>query len=138
LTMGALLFSAAFMLYALMGRSNLTFLCLCIFFGTIGLIQMDVMADTMCVERSKFELEESKGQMQATCYSVRFGGSLVGAVLGALVCNEKDWGWGLSFYQVAMVNGLVPFLCVTPWLFWYLPPPFPTLPNPTQSTHTMC
>ena len=31
------------------------------FFGTLGLIQLDVMADTMVVERSKFEPDENKG-----------------------------------------------------------------------------
>ena len=46
----------------------------------LGLIQMDVMADTMCVQRSKLEPEERKGQMQANCYSIRFAGSLVGAI----------------------------------------------------------
>ncbi|RYY81012.1 hypothetical protein EON63_16390 [archaeon] len=45
-----------------------------------GLIQMDVMADTMCVQRSKLEPEAHKGRMQANCYSIRFAGSLVGAI----------------------------------------------------------
>lgn len=36
----------------------------------------------MCVERSKFEPEDIKGQMQASCYSIRFGGSLIGAIVG--------------------------------------------------------
>ena len=38
------------------------FLAICLFFGTLGLIQLDVMADTMVVERSKFEPDENKGK----------------------------------------------------------------------------
>lgn len=116
LTMGALLYSAAFVSYSLMAVDNVVLLAGCIFSGTMGLICLDVMADTMCVERSKFEEEAVRGQMQATCYSIRFGGSLLGAILGALVCNSAHWGWGLTFRQVALVNGLVPLLLVTPWL----------------------
>ena len=75
---------------------------------------MDVMADTMCVERSKFEPEESKGQMQASFYSARFGGALAGAILGALVNNEKYWGWGLTFKQVSRIAGVFPIILVMP------------------------
>lgn len=71
----------------------------------------------MCVERSKYESESRKGQMQASCYSIRFGGGLVGALLGAGVSNQKVWGWGLSYHQVSFVNGCIPFLLVTPWLY---------------------
>jgi hypothetical protein len=67
-------------------------LAACIFAGTLGLVQLDVMADTLCVERSKFEPDDIKGQMQASCYSIRFGGGLLGAVLGATVCNKEQWG----------------------------------------------
>ena len=141
LTIGALLYSTAFILFSLVGKDSIIYLSLSIFFGTlgrqymelnqvyvqsnvcifgcVGLIQMDVMADTMCVERSKFEEEETKGQMQATCYSIRFGGSLVGAIMGATLCNKDSWGWGLNYFQVSTLNGFIPFLLVTPWLYWW-------------------
>ncbi len=115
--MGSLLFSLSFISYYLNGKNNLMLLAVCIFMGTLGLIQMDVMADTMCVQRSKFEPEESKGQMQATCYSIRFAGNLVGAVMGATLCNKKSWGWGLSYFEVCALTGSIPFLLVTPFLF---------------------
>jgi hypothetical protein len=35
-------------------------LALCVFCGTLGQIQIDVTADTMCVERSRFEPEDMK------------------------------------------------------------------------------
>jgi MFS family permease len=116
LTMGALLYSSAFVFYALCAVDNAVLLAVCIFLGTLGLIQMDVMADTMCVERSRFEPEDRRGQMQASCYSIRFAGGLLGALLGTGVSNQAEWGWGLSFRQVAFINGMLPFLLVVPWL----------------------
>ena len=82
LTIGALVFSAAFVSYALSAIDHIVWMAGCVFVGTMGLICMDVMADTMCVERAKFESESVRGHMQASCYSIRFGGSLLGAILG--------------------------------------------------------
>eukprot|EP01039_Chlorochromonas_danica_P009548 gene9548-10553_t len=117
LAIGAVLYSTAFMAYAILGVHSVVFLSACTFMGTIGLIQMDVMADTMCVQRSKYEPEDTRGQMQASCYSIRFAGSLIGAICGATLCNRKSWGWGLDFMQLAFLNGLIPFILVTPSLF---------------------
>jgi len=114
LIMGSVLYSGAFILYSLIASENLTLLAASLFLGTVGLIQMDVMTDTMVVERSKFEKEAVRGQMQASCYAIRFGGSVVGAMLGAAVCNGTSWG--LDYKQVSFVNGLVPFLIVSPFL----------------------
>lgn len=118
LTIGALLYSFAFITYAVVGIDNIAFLSVCIFIGTLGLIQMDVMADTMCVQRSKFESEDSRGHMQATFYSVRFAGGLIGAMVGASVCNKDTWGWGLTYHQISFLTGLLPFCLVVPWLYW--------------------
>ena len=52
------------------------------------------------MERAKSEAEESKGQMQASCYAIRFVGCVIGCLGGALVYNREAWGWGLSFRQV--------------------------------------
>ena len=57
LTFGALLYSLSFIYYGLSNVSDIVLLACCICVGTIGLIQMDVMTDTMLVERSKFEKE---------------------------------------------------------------------------------
>lgn len=117
LAFGSLLYSCAFMTYAFIGKHDVALLSICIFIGTLGLIQMDVMADTMCVQRSKLEPEEQKGGMQSTCYSIRFAGSLLGAIMGATLCNKEQWGWGLSFFEISLFVGLVPFVLVTPLLF---------------------
>ena len=114
--MGAIVYSASFAAYGLLGMHNVQLLSLCLFLGTVGLIQMDVMADTLCVQRSKFEPEEKRGHLQAACYSIRFFGGLIGAVLGATLCNRQQWGWGLTYPQVSIILGLVPFVLVVPWL----------------------
>lgn len=37
--------------------------------------------------------------------------------MGATLCNRDSWGWGLSYFQVSFINGVIPFLLVTPWLW---------------------
>ena len=117
LVLGFFLQAAPFIAYAIADIQTIDFLAICIFVGTIGLIMMDVMCDTMVVERSKFEEDANLGQMQASCYSFRFGGSLVGSFLGAILTNESSWGWGMSFQQIIFLNGILPVLLMTPWLF---------------------
>lgn len=86
LTLGCIIYSAAFLYYAyLAGIQDIhdeMILSYVILISTLGLIIVDVMGDTMCVQRSRFEPEMCKGQMQATCYSFRFGGAMLGAFLG--------------------------------------------------------
>jgi MFS family permease len=57
---GTLLFSIAYISYGVIGVHNVVLLAVTTFVGTIGMIMFDVMADTMCVERSKFEPENAK------------------------------------------------------------------------------
>lgn len=47
LAMGALAYSASFLFYSLSGIENVAALAACMFLGTLGLITMDVMCDTM-------------------------------------------------------------------------------------------
>jgi Na+/melibiose symporter-like transporter len=116
LTIGSLLYSLPYMLYALFGQHDVILLAISVFIAMLGLIQTDVMADTMCVERSKFESEEERGQMQATCYSIRFAGGIIGSIAGACVYNQAQWGWGLTFFQISFINGLLPFVMIMPGL----------------------
>lgn len=120
LAIGTVMYSFAFIAYAISGVDSITLLALCIFIGTLGLIMVDVMADTMCVQRSRFEKEDQRGQMQASFYSVRFAGGVVGAICGAAVCNKEMWGVGLTFQQVACVIGMVPFVLIVPWLYRFV------------------
>ncbi|CAM9751861.1 unnamed protein product, partial [Choristocarpus tenellus] len=54
------------------------------------------------VERARQEVGDEKGQLQAACYAIRFAGSVVGCLGGALLYNADEWGWGLSFQQVCL------------------------------------
>lgn len=37
--------------------------------------------------------------------------------MGATLCNRDSWGWGLNYFQVSFINGIIPFILVTPCLF---------------------
>lgn len=117
---GCAIFSLSYVLYAISALHSAQALAAAVFFGTFGLILIDVMADTMCVERSKFEPDATRGQMQATCYSIRFFGSICGACLGTLICS-KDVSFlsflYLDFAQVSFLTGLIPILLIAPWLY---------------------
>ena len=136
---GLAIYSLSYIFYATFACHSSITLALCLFIGnrirfllthilpdlilrlgTMGLIQLDVMCDTMCVERSRFEQTKNQGQMQASCYSIRFGGTLIGSLLGAAVCNRSTWGWGLSFHQSALLNGFLPLLLILPHLQRYV------------------
>ncbi|CAN0113278.1 unnamed protein product, partial [Hapterophycus canaliculatus] len=41
------------------------------------------------VERARGEAEEFRGQMQATCYAIRFAGDVFGCVGGALLYGAE-------------------------------------------------
>lgn len=116
LTIGAILYSTVFIIYSLAATHNILFLSVTVFVSTVGIIQMDVMADTMCVERSRFEHEDLRGQMQASFYTIRFAGNLLGAILGGIVCNSESFGWGLTFFQITLINGFIPLVLVSPWI----------------------
>jgi len=66
----------------LSGSPNILDLAVWLFMATVGIIMADVSADTIIVERSKYEPEHKKGTAQATCYSVRFFGGMLGALGG--------------------------------------------------------
>ncbi|CAM9970789.1 unnamed protein product, partial [Ectocarpus sp. 8 AP-2014] len=66
------------------------------------------------VERARGEAEESRGQMQATCYAIRFAGNVIGCLGGALLFNRGGWGWGLTFRQVCLIMSMMPVLVLGP------------------------
>jgi len=129
LTIGSFITALAYLVYwyeSKNGNHSYKLLALCVFVGACGQIMVDVMCDTMCVQRSKFEPIDSKGQMQATCYSCRFAGALIGATLGMVVASSSrtsvfdlhTWTFELTFAQVCLVNGLIPFFTLFPFLYF--------------------
>ncbi|CAM9776430.1 unnamed protein product [Phaeothamnion confervicola] len=96
----------------------------------------DVMADTLVVERARFEEEDSKGQLQASCYAIRFLGSVLGCSLGAVVYNGAEWGWGLTFSEICTVNALVPALLLAPAIAFLREEVLP--PGTAKSVRAQC
>lgn len=93
--------------------ASLTFIMTCAY------LQADVMNDTMAVERARHEYEEIKGALQTSAYTIRSYGSLIGAILSAILYNTADWGWGLTISQLFFLSGLIPLVNITPSL-WQL------------------
>jgi hypothetical protein len=58
-----------------------------VFLCTVGMIMGDVMADSLVVERGKFEEEGSKGQMQASCYAIRYANAQIHVCRGRYKTN---------------------------------------------------
>ncbi|CAM9636222.1 unnamed protein product, partial [Hapterophycus canaliculatus] len=114
LACGYLLSSVCYLALAVSPQVTIQTLSGVLFLATMGQIMGDVMADTLVVERARGEAEESRGQMQATCYAIRFAGNVVGCVGGALLYNAEAWGWGLTFRQVCLVMSLMPMLVLGP------------------------
>ena len=85
-----------------------------VFVQTAGYMLADVMTDALIVERSRFETQESRGTMQSKGYIVRFFGSTVGAVIGAVVYNKDEWDWYLPIRAVFFINGALPLIFLLP------------------------
>jgi len=98
--------------------NGVSFECLAslMFVLTFGTIMADVMADTLVVEHSARteQGEASRGQVQTTCYGIRFFGSMLGNLLGTVLYNQASWGWGLEFWQVTGCLGLIPWVILFP------------------------
>ena len=114
LFMGYIFYAISMLYLAYLRYPTVLQLAANLFLGTVGIIMADVSADTMIVERSQHEPEHKRGQAQATCYSVRFFGSIIGSFAGCILYNKAAWGWGLEFYQVCAMCGLLPLAILIP------------------------
>lgn len=81
-------------------------------FMTCAYLLADVCADASCVERARFETEKRKGNLQTSAYTIRSFGSMIGSLLGALLYNTEDWGWGLTVYELYFVSCIIPLIGV--------------------------
>ena len=90
------------------------------FLSTCCYLLSDVCTDTLCVERARvFESALTKGTLQTSGYTSRAFGSIVGAVLGAVLYNVVQWGWGLTISQLWWLAALIPIFPLLPSL-WFL------------------
>eukprot|EP00596_Hydrurales_sp_CCMP1899_P003780 CAMPEP_0119054474 /NCGR_PEP_ID=MMETSP1177-20130426/75087_1 /TAXON_ID=2985 /ORGANISM="Ochromonas sp, Strain CCMP1899" /LENGTH=459 /DNA_ID=CAMNT_0007034711 /DNA_START=124 /DNA_END=1500 /DNA_ORIENTATION=+ len=96
---------------------SINVLSLFVFLMTMGFVQADVCTDAMIVERSQlYENSENRGHLQATGYILRFFGGILGSLLGAVVYNKQDWGWGLPMWAIFIINAIIPLVFVSPFV----------------------
>ena len=114
LAIGAGIYSLSMSVLALMTEPSLEALAVLLFVATIGLTLADVSADTMVVERSRYEPQHKKGKAQATCYTVRFAGGIIGSLGSCVLYNKDRWGWGLTFSQVCALCASLPLALLVP------------------------
>ena len=97
---------------------SLPALAIFIYLQMQSFVLADVCTDAMIVERSKtYESTENRGTLQATGYIIRFGGGVLGALAGAVLYNQDDWGWGLPMWGIFLINAIVPVLIIAPFLY---------------------
>ncbi|GMH48104.1 hypothetical protein TrRE_jg11835 [Triparma retinervis] len=114
LLLGYIIYAMSMSMLSFIGLPDILQLAVCLFTGTVGIIMADVSADTIIVERSKYEPEHKKGSAQATCYSVRFFGGILGSLGGCTLYNKQNWGWGLSFSEVCALCAALPLAILVP------------------------
>lgn len=98
---------------------GLTLITTTMFFMTCGYLFAEVSSDSLCVERTRIEIFKRKGSLQTSVYTVKYFGGIIGAILGALLYNTPDWGWGLTISQLFLLSALIPLMGVFPGL-WFL------------------
>jgi hypothetical protein len=74
----------------------------------------DVSTDSIAVERSRFEIDTIRGCLQSSAYTFRSFGTVIGALLGALLYNTRMWGWGLTINQCFLLSALIPLVTIFP------------------------
>jgi MFS family permease len=99
------------------------------FFMTCAYLLSDVCADSLAVERARYEHLVIKGSLQTSNYTIRSFGNVLGAVLGAILYNTPIWGWGLDIAQLFLVSAIYPLMGVIPAI-WTLEELAATVPAP--------
>ena len=79
--------------------------CMLLFFGT-GFWFADVMGDSLVAEKAKLEPEETRGQLQSTCYSCRFFGLMISAPVSTALYST----YGPEF--VVKLLAIVPLIMI--------------------------
>ncbi|CAM9557773.1 unnamed protein product [Ascophyllum nodosum] len=88
--------------------------------STMGFMMSDVATDAILVERSKHEPRETRGSMQATGYTVRFLGSLLGSSLGMVLNTDTTCALSaISIRTLFVLNGMFPLVFIGPFV-WHL------------------
>eukprot|EP00606_Chrysophyceae_sp_TOSAG23-5_P000703 GSChrysophyteH2.ASY1.ANO1.1193.1 assembled CDS len=106
LLLGCFIYVISFLYYVAIGEESAQTLAIIMLFSSLGLVFMDVMSDTMCVQRSTFENISDSGKMQTACYLCRFAGNVIGAVIGLILSTMSS----LSYSNICIINCILPTL----------------------------
>ena len=117
LGIGWMIFVIICLYLSLMGKPGIYMTTIMMFIMTCAYLLADVCSDTLCVERSRFEIEEEKGTLQTSGYTSRAFGSVIGSILGAILYNKTSWGWGLTIAQLFGLSAFIPLTGVLPALW---------------------
>jgi hypothetical protein len=64
---------------------------MCSFLLSMSYLLADVCVDALVVERSRFESRNMAGSVQANCYTCRYFGSVIGAIIGSFSYGSNYW-----------------------------------------------
>lgn len=88
---GWAIFAACNGILCMMSEPSVAMVALFMFLATWGFILADVCTDAVFVERSKlFERAGSQGQLQSAGYTLRFFGTVIGALVSVWL-NSPQW-----------------------------------------------
>ncbi len=117
LAIGWILFIVFNFILASIGTPDIATTTALMFLMTCSYLLGDVCCDTSCVERARYETSLQKGSLQTSGYTIRAFGSIIGAILGAVLYNTYDWGWGLTIAQLFLLSGIIPLSSLLPLVY---------------------
>lgn len=94
------------------GIPSISLLSITFLFSGIGLWFADVMADSIVAEKAKLEPDETRGQLQSTCYACRFFGLMIAAPFSTVIYSA----YGPKFIIITMA--ILPSL-ILPLIYFY-------------------
>lgn len=86
----------------------------------------DVMADSVVAEKAKLEPEETRGQLQSSCYACRFFGLMCAAPLSTYLyhaCGPRT---------IMIMCGILPVMVMTPLISYFVEDYNPRVMTPSQ------
>lgn len=78
-------------LLAMSQKPTISTTIICSFLLGMCYLLADVCVDALVVERSRYESKLMSGSLQAHCYTCRYFGSVVGAIIGSLSYGSNYW-----------------------------------------------
>ena len=110
--LGTAVCSSCWMLMGMWGPGvTMGLLVLFLFFGVLGMIIGDVMADALVVERVKHEVK--KGSIQTSVWMLRFSGGIVGFLASGRLMEYGN----VHPQTIFFITGLVPLLTLLPSVY---------------------